>query len=306
MIVTSIIIINYNTAALTIQAIKSIEDQIVNHKDFELILVDNASNIDDFNLLKNSLSNLNKIPLHLIRSRINVGFGAGNMLGIQKATGKFYTFINSDVILEENAIESLVAFLQKTPSAAMVGCQALNENHKKFKGFDYNLSLFTELFSDKFLHFINPKKFPKRIPNGIEPIKIGAVSGSLFCAKAEDFNEVGGFDSNIFLYYEEKDLAFRISKTLKKEMYFLPNVHYIHLCGKSTAVSQKIKNELKISQFYTIKKNLGSFQYIIFYTIQILIFLIKSPFNKKNRNYLSLVLNGVSVANSIKHSQKIT
>jgi len=155
------------------------------------------------------------------------------------------------------------------------------------------------------MYFINSKKYPKRILNNKEPIKVGAVSGSLFCIKASDFNFVGGFDSNIFLYYEEKDLAFRIHKILKKDIYFLPNINYIHLCGKSTSVSQKIKNELKISQFYTIKKNLGAIQYTIFYLSQVLVFLIKSPFNKKNRAYLSLVLFGISVANSIKHSQKI-
>ncbi|WP_445715026.1 glycosyltransferase family 2 protein [Flavobacterium sp.] len=303
--VASIIIINFNTSELTIQALKSIEKLITNPDSFEIILVDNASNINDFHNLQEVLPKLNKISIKLIRSRINVGFGAGNMLGIQQAIGKYYVFINSDVILEENAIEFLIKFLEKNPNASMVGCQALDENYKKFKGFDYNLSFFTEIFSDKFLHFINSKKYPRRISNSKTPIKVGAVSGSLFCVNASDFNHVGGFDTNIFLYYEEKDLAYRIHKYIKKDIYFLPNVNYIHLCGKSTSPSQKIKNELKISQFYTIKKNLGTFQYFFFFLSQLLIFLIKSPFNKKNRAYLSLLLHGPSVANSLKHSQKI-
>lgn len=303
--VASIIIINFNTSKLTLQCLKSIENQITKHNLFEIILIDNASNINDFYFLQNGISELNRIQITLIRSRINVGFGAGNMIGIQKASGKYYLFINSDVILEENAIELLVIFLEETPNASMVGCQAIDENYKKFKGFDYSLSLISEIFSDKFLHFINSQKYPNRIPNSKEPQKVGAVSGSLFCIKASDFDFVGGFDSNIFLYYEEKDLAFRIHKELKKDIYFLPNVNYIHLCGKSTAASQKIKNELKISQFYTIKKNLGVIQYVVFYLTQLIIFLLKSPFNKKNRAYLSLILSGVSVANSLKHSQKI-
>jgi len=90
--IASIIIINYNTSELTLQTLKSIEKQIIKHDSFEIILIDNASNINDFNFLKSGISELSKISIKLIRSRINVGFGAGNMLGIQKAIGKYYVF----------------------------------------------------------------------------------------------------------------------------------------------------------------------------------------------------------------------
>ncbi len=139
----------------------------------------------------------------------------------------------------------------------------------------------------------------------IEPAKVGAVPGSLFCCVAKDFDEVGGFDTNLFLYFEEKDLAYRITEKLKKDIYSLPYTNYIHLKGKSTGTSQIIRNEMKIAQFYVIHKNLNSFSYLLFYFYQFIIFLIKSPFSKKNRAYLILLLQGVSVAKSIKHIQKI-
>lgn len=305
MIQVSVIIVNYNTSNLTLNAIQSINEKFIKNNACEIIIVDNASEIEDFNTLEKGLNNFETYHIKLIKSKINVGFGAGNMIGVQNASGNFYVFMNSDVILIKDTFTEMIDFLNKNTNVSIVGCQAINENGEPYKAFDYNLSLKSELFSDTFLQFLFPKSFISRIVNTKEPIKVGAVPGSLFTCVAKDFKEVGGFDTSIFLYYEEKDLAFRIQKTLEKDIYSLPYLTYIHLKGKSTKPSQKIRNEMKISQFYVIQKNLSSIKYKIFYSSQFLIFLLKSLFSAKNRSYLFLLLNGISVAKSIKHSQKI-
>jgi GT2 family glycosyltransferase len=304
MTLASIIIINYNTAKLSIQAIESIEKKVSPLENFEIIVIDNASEISDFEELKFGIEALNNNKLKLIRSKFNLGFGGGNMLGVQHAIGKFYIFMNSDVILTEDSLTTMIDFLINNPTASIVGCQAINQEGKKFKGFDYGLSLANELFSDSFLQFINPKKYKSRIVETKTPLIVDSVAGSLFTCVAKDFDAVGGFDTNLFLYYEEKDLAFRIKKYLNKYTYLLPSIEYIHLQGQSTETSQKIRNELKISQFYAIQKNLGTIKYYIFYLLNLIIFLLKSPFNKKNRAYLLLLLNGISTSKSIKHHQK--
>lgn len=305
MIVSSIIIINYNTSKLTLQAIKSIQEKVVDCENHEIIIVDNASHPEDYHALERGLENNFKFPIQLIKSRINVGFGAGNMMGVQKAMGTYYIFMNSDVILIEDSVNTMIEFLKKKSNVAIVGCQAIDEDGKKFKCFDYNLSLPTELFGHSLLHLLNPKKYPSRMLTILEPTKVGAVPGSLFCCVAKDFDAVGGFDTNLFLYYEEKDLAFRITKRLKKDIFSLPYSQYIHLKGKSTGTSQIIRNEMKIAQFYVIHKNLSMLSYMFFYVFQFIIFMLKSPFNKKNRAYFLLLLNGISVSKSIKHNQKI-
>ena len=304
MTIASIIIINYNTAKLSIQAIQSIKKNVSSLENFEIIIVDNASEVSDFEELKIGTEIFNSAKLKLIRSKFNLGFGGGNMLGVQNAIGKYYIFMNSDVILKEDSFTTMIDFLSKNPNTSIVGCQAINQEEKKAKGYDYGLSLTNELFSDSFLQFINSKKYKSRYVETKQPMIVDSVAGSLFTCVAQDFDSVGGFDTNIFLYYEEKDLAFRIKKYLKKDIYLLPDIEYIHLQGQSTGKSQKIRNELKISQFYAIHKNLGTLKYYLFYLINSIIFLLKSPFNKKNRAYLLLVLNGVSTSKSIRHHQK--
>ena len=305
MIQGSVIIINYNTSKLTLNALQSIEKKVIDLDKYEIIIVDNASEKEDFDALKNGLNSFGIGFVKLIRSKINVGFGAGNMIGVQSAIGNFYIFMNSDVLLLEDSFSEMISFLNKNPNVSIVGCQAVNENSEPFKAFDYNLSLKSELLSDSLLQILNPKKYFPRMLITKNPIKVGAVPGSLFTCVAKDFDEIGGFDTSIFLYYEEKDLAFRIQKKLNKDIYSLPYLTYIHLKGKSTKPSQKIRNEMKISQFYVIQKNLGSIKYKLFYFSQFSIFVLKSLFSKKNRSYLILLLNGISIAKSIKHSQKI-
>jgi GT2 family glycosyltransferase len=301
----SIIIINFNTANLTLQAIHSIIQHITAVENFEVIIIDNASDSEDYNDLKLGIAKLNTNNIKLVRSKFNLGFGGGNMLGVQHAVGDYYVFMNSDVILKEDSVSMMIGFINTHKNTSIVGCQAVNENGQKYKGFDYGLSLANELFSNSILQFINKKKYPSRIVTTKEPLVVDSVAGSLFTCLAKDFDAVGGFDTNIFLYYEEKDLAFRIKKHLNKEVYLLPFTEYIHLKGKSSITSQKIKNELKISQFYTIQKNLGTFSYLVFYAINLIVFLFKSPFSLKNRAYFILLLSGISNSKSIKHQQKI-
>ena len=239
----SITVINYNTWKLTLRAVKSgMKDCRI--YDFEIMIVDNASQEDDFELLRANLPKLGTIKIQLIRSRINTGFGMGNMLGVQRAKGQYYAFLNS-------------------------------------------------------------KEYPSRKKVLVKPTKVGAVPGSFFICRATDFDKVGGFDTNLFLYYEERDLSFRIENISKKEIYSLPQTSYIHVKRKSTSTTSSIKQELKISQFYGIRKNLGSTKNIIFFLISFLVIMLKTPFKQKNRNHFLLLLQGASLTESLRHKQKI-
>ena len=300
----SVIIINFNTAELTLQAVHSVIE-FTSNSTFEIIVVDNASHTNDFLRLKEKIAEWNDKRIHLFRSRVNLGFGGGNMQGVQHAEGQYYVFLNSDAYLQEDSISTMTAFLEKNSRVSMVGGRSVDQTGKPYKAFDHRLSLRKELFGDSILHLLNPRKYPSRKKQLSEPTRVGAVPGSFFVCRASDFDQVGGFDTNIFLYYEEKDLAFRIEKELGKEIYSLPQVNYVHLKGKSTSAGHETRKELKISQFYTIRKNLGAFKYLIFYGVNFLKILCKAPFKRKHRVFLP-ILGGAPLSQSLKHHQKIT
>ena len=302
MILTSVIIINYNTAHLTVQAVNSVW-KYSNPATTEIIVVDNASSQEDYLELQETLPE--KPNTFLFRSRINLGFGGGNMYGVQRARGSYYAFLNSDALLVEDSLKVMETFLDQHPQVSIVGARAVDEQNKPYKGFDHSLGLRRELFGDGFLQLLNSRKFPSRRTNFKVPTKVGSVPGSFLFCRAMDFNQVGGFDTNLFLYYEEKDLSYRIMKELGKVAYLLPETQYIHLKGRSTPPSYPIMKELRLSQFYVIRKNLGTFKYLTFYSFSFLKYLFKAPFSAKNRKYLGLLLRGASLAESLKHQQTL-
>ncbi|HEX3074522.1 MAG TPA: glycosyltransferase, partial [Ignavibacteriales bacterium] len=70
----SIIIINYNSAVYTKQCVESIHKYTPAGINYEIIIVDNNSRIDDYRILKESLTTE---EIRIIRSRINLGFAGG-------------------------------------------------------------------------------------------------------------------------------------------------------------------------------------------------------------------------------------
>ena len=90
----SIIIINFNSSEYTSGCVDSIF-QYTTGLEFEIIVVDNNSEPDDVDALEGLLHGRNVL---LIKSKSNLGFGGGNLLGYHFATGDF---------LFENALEFL-------------------------------------------------------------------------------------------------------------------------------------------------------------------------------------------------------
>lgn len=300
----AIILINYNTASYSLQAVNSIIEHTSGFMNFQLVVVDNASEYQDFKILDQGIKELRRTNITVTRSRINTGFGGGNMFGIQFANADYYVFVNNDVLLKEDSFNKMIAFLKKTPEAAMAGAQSEDENGKTYKAFDYHLSLRKELLSDNLNHFLSPGEFPNRRKPFAEPARVGAIPGSLMVCKAADFDAVGGFDPNLFLYYEEKDICFRL-KQKGRATFSLPETTFIHLKGKSTPPTYAVQQELKISQFYTLRKNLGPFRFSIFFCFNAVKYFFKAPFSTKNRKIFLWILRGASLAESLKHKQRI-
>ncbi|MGB4145020.1 MAG: glycosyltransferase family 2 protein [Bacteroidales bacterium] len=118
----SIIILNYNTFDLTCQCIESIYEytKIV---DFEIIIVDNASTMDEPD---NFLELFPKIKL--VKNTENRGFAGGCNDGIKVAKGDTILLLNSDTKLLNDAISITYDFLNTHPNVGIVTCRLENED----------------------------------------------------------------------------------------------------------------------------------------------------------------------------------
>ena len=306
MLKIAVIIINYNSSEYTINCIKSILQKTNESFEYKIYIVDNNSAKNDYYSLQTYINqNINnKVSLH--RSTINKGFGGGNMFGLQFAEpSEFVAFINNDTLFLNNCLEILYDFIKKTPAAGIVGGQSFDDKNNEIISFDHYASTTRQIFGRRFLERLNSDKYPVRKKSYQTPLKVNTVSGSFMLIDRKSFNEIGGFDENLFLYYEETDVCLRL-KNINKDCFIVPQAKYLHYHGASTERSIKIKKELKISLVYLVQKHYGliSKKTLLLYLFTTSFF--ASIIKPKKWTFFNLYLQGAPLSKSLKTQQNIT
>lgn len=217
-----VIILNYNGALLTIDLVSMIQKQLYNA--FEIVVIDNASDIDDFIFLENNLPK----NIHLIRSEENVGYSAGNNLGLKYNSGNsidYYLILNNDLIVEDvfllkkmvdsfnlninkfiYATSPLVDTIHaKVPSHYQIQVRKLL---KPFLLYLLSFMIFKKLFSPIFKDFI----YYNEMPFSNKYLVCDTINGAAFMISNKLVEKFNNFDENVFLYHEEMILGKQIKE----------------------------------------------------------------------------------------------
>lgn len=300
----AVILINYNSSAYTIDCIKRTIERTSPLLSYQIVVVDNGSQTDDYQTLKAFFASSELENAFLVRSDLNTGFGGGNMLGVHYANADFYAFMNNDSLLINDCLSIVTKAMKNNPDYGICGPLCYKEDMSLLPTIDHFASPAKELLGRSFLEKINPEKYPNRRKKYTVPQQAQFVSGSFMVVKADDFNAVGGFDTNIFLYYEETDLCKRLLKNGKKA-YLIPEAEFIHYHGGSTPSALSIKIELKISLLYIIRKHYGFIWHRILLSYLQIQYFFKSFFKPKYWPLFKVLFKGASLSDSLKTKQKI-
>lgn len=248
----SIIIVNYHSADLVVECINSIYQKTENII-YEIIVVDNAS--EDDSVEKLSLIYGNKIKL--IVSEENLGFGKANNLGARYAKGKYLFMLNPDTILVNNAIKILYDYLEKNPKIGIAGgnlympemtaspsyCLQFDtvEEEKKNASWIY---LIKKKFQDKLALQGKVRPFETTFNYSNEVKEVAYIFGADIMISKCLFDSIKGFDPDFFMYAEEEELSWRVTKK-GYQIVNVPQAKIIHLEG---ATSKK-RNDFSEKQF---------------------------------------------------------
>lgn len=252
----SIIILNYNTKELTLKSIKAIWKNYkkeLGENLLEIIIVDNNSkdkSTAEFSKLKSQIQNFT-----LLESKENLGFGNGNNLGEAQAKGKYILFLNSDTKVEDDGFNKMVDFMEKKPDVGILGgrLKNLDGSRQSSCGSDYNLwNVFFLLLGFERFGFL------RESPAGIK--KVAWVSGACMMVRKEVFEDLGGFEKELFMYMEDVDICFR-AKQKGFLTYYYPNINLIHQERGSSNRTFAILNIYKGLLFF-FKKHKSLAQYI--------------------------------------------
>lgn len=254
----SIILVNYNGAGFLRKCLNSITEQ-ARDIEYEIILVDNASTDESQQIIKPEYP-----TVKLIESNENLGFSRGNNLGAQYAVGEYLLFLNTDTYLIENSIRILSQYLSSHANVAVVGSRLLFEDRSFQLSAGHLPNVLVEC-GDKIRHGFD--QMFHALSSGLNSSlfskakEVGWVTGACMMVRKDVFGEVGGFDENIFMYFEDKDLCKRIADLGWKVMY-CPTTSVVHLLGGSSSSREKEagSEHYRASQVYYYRKHLGSFQ----------------------------------------------
>ena len=275
---TAIIILNYNSENDTIRYV----NEIKNYSCLDtIIIVDNNSTTEN---AFEKIEALKGDKIHVVKSDKNGGYSYGNNLGLKylESLNEKYDYIvisNPDVSIKENAFEACFDELNQNEKIAVVAPKMVDKNGNHIRrsswkvrtpGIDmvnstrFNEILFYKIFKSGEYAEEDFKK-PK--------LPVEAVSGALFVIRYDVFKQIGYFDENVFLFYEEDILASKL-KNMGYGETSLNNVEFKHFesqtINKVFSYFNKIKR-LQESKMYYQKKynNINKFQICIFHILNI-------------------------------------
>ncbi|MCA9414111.1 MAG: glycosyltransferase family 2 protein [Candidatus Omnitrophica bacterium] len=226
-------IVHYLNPDLLELCLKSFMDHPPN-LDYRIVVADNSANLLS---LCDRIGKQPKVELREMES--NLGFSAANNRAVEGATEDYLFFLNPDAEIRNGTLETLVAYLEGHPDVGAVGPTNLGPNGeiqyscRSFPGYWTVLanrySFLTRLFPN------NPmsNRYLKTEIDRTVTQEVDWVSGAALMMRRRDFEELGGFDEDFFLYAEDVDLCYRIHRLGKKVVYH-PESAIQHTIGGSS------------------------------------------------------------------------
>lgn len=249
-----VVIVNYKTADLTIDCLKSLAPEIARVPGAHCVVADNKSPDDSAAVLAQKIPELGFSSwCDFAALDHNGGFAYGNNEAIKRIADKpeFVWLLNPDTIVLPGALTELLAFMESHPSAGIGGGRAENRDgsvrrscfrfHTVQSEFEYAIR-FGPISKMLDQYVVAPP-----IPNQAE--KVDWVSGASMMIRQEVFEKIGLLDDAYFMYFEETDFCLRAARA-GFDCWYVPQSRIIHLVGQSSGVTGTQRAEKRRPKYW--------------------------------------------------------
>lgn len=257
----SIVIVNYNGRDLTLNLLKSISR--LNYKNYEIIVVDNASTDGTSEAVKKNFKNVK-----LVENKKNLGYSGANSC-ISHCEGEYILFLNNDMEIGRSSLNELVETAQADKDCVMAAPRLVNFYDKKLKSGGTWLS---RAFYNGHIKG-NDKDSTKEIPY----LGVGLIR--------KDFVEMFGylFDPDYFIYGEDVDLGLRIRLIGKKALFepksLMYHMHSITMQKQKKSFSTFLMERNLMTTFFKILSINNIIIYLPYVLLLRLIAIMKDVFS---------------------------
>ena len=249
----SILIVSYQTREMTLACLRSVMAET--KAPFEILLVDNASPDGS------AAAVVAEFPsVQVMAETENHGFAGANNLAAARARGEMLLLLNPDTLVLDGAIDTLVAFAARHPQARIWGGRTVFADgtlnpascwHKmSLWGLVSQALGLSSLFRGSPL--FNPEAYGGWDRSTERQVDI--VSGCFLMISRADWQALGGFHPDFFMYGEEADLCLRAGETLGARPRVTPEAQIVHCAGASEKVrTDKMVRLLKAKRLLILR-----------------------------------------------------
>jgi GT2 family glycosyltransferase len=260
----SIVFVNYKTEALLMDCLRSIYEHTTDLH-FECIIVDNHY------VPGQNQAILSAYPQTTwIDSGGNVGFSKANNIGLKAASGEYVLFLNADTLVFDAAITKAYHKLKTDSSLAAVGGIQVDSNQDPIPYYrtlnavrrDFYIVPNRPVFHQLIDRLLPEERFSR-------PEETNNLVGAFLMASKENLLKLQGWDEDFFMYAEDAELSYRLSK-IGKLAYF-DEIKFIHLIQdnpfRRTTYSwvNRFAMQIQVSNLLWIRKSYGILPYVIIY-----------------------------------------
>ena len=235
----SVIVVSFNTRELLRECLQSLIAEcarLPKGMTAEILVVDNASRDASAEMVTDEFCG-RAIPARLIRSHVNLGFGAANNLAMELAEGRYPVLLNSDAFFHPEALRLAIDHMDAHPEAGVGGARQVGRDGE----WQPSARCFPSLWKDALVLTGLSTSYPRSRIFGapdrtwadpLEPAEVDWVPGAFAILRREALAEAGVFDPDFFFYSEEVDLCRRIKAAGFRVLYW-PDVVVTHIGGES-------------------------------------------------------------------------
>lgn len=301
-----IVIVNWNSADLVQECLKSIKKNLKLNS-YEVYVVDNASADNSIEVISQKFS-----WVKLIANQENLGFAKANNQVLKKIKSEYALILNPDTEITLGAIENMLEFLKEHPGVGAVGPVLLNSDrtvqkegyYRRFPTLLQAVFFYTQLSKFSFKSkFLVSKLWESNFSEKTET-EVDQIPGACLLVSTELLKKINYFDEDYPLWFEDVDLCFKI-KNLGYKLMLVPQSKVIHIgSGSFNKWQDEVQKQIRFfkSLFIYADKHLNIFSRFIirFIIIGDLFFLILPKIfrqiQKPNNNRKEFILSKLEVA----------
>lgn len=245
----SIIILNWNGLDDTAECLESLKK--VNYPNYEVIVVDNASDGNDAGVLKEKFGDY----IHLIQNDKNYGCGEGFNIGIRYVLAdsqpEYIMIMNNDVVVAPDFLDELVRVAESDEQIGIVGPKIYYYDYKGRNDVIWSAGGKIQRWSLKIRRQIGIKDNDLAKYQALA--SVDWITGAVLMFKSYLTEKVGLLNPWYFIGYEDIEYCLKVRKHGFK-IYYVPTARVWHKVGVSLKKA-KILEEDAASRYYFVKRS---------------------------------------------------